>query len=30
MILGHQDIGVTQLYAEGDKARAVEIMGRIG
>ena len=27
VILGHRDIGVTQLCAEADKTRAVEIMG---
>lgn len=30
VILGHQDIGVTQLYAEEDRKRALEIMAKIG
>ncbi len=30
VILGHSDIGVTQVYAESDKAKAIEVARRIG
>lgn len=30
VILGHSDIGVTQVYAESDKTKAIEVARRIG
>lgn len=30
VILGHSEVGVTQVYAEADRAKAIEVMGRIG
>lgn len=30
VVLGHSSVAMTELYAEADRARAAEIMGRIG
>lgn len=30
VILGHSEITTTQIYAEADRARAIEIVGRVG
>lgn len=30
VILGHSEIGVTQVYAEADRAKAIEVVRRIG
>jgi len=30
VILGHSEVGVTQIYAEADRAKAIEIVGRVG
>ena len=30
ILLGHKNMVVTQIYAEGDQQRAVEVMSRIG
>ena len=30
VILGHSEVGVTQIYAEADRAKAIEVVRRIG
>jgi integrase len=30
VVLGHSSVAMTELYAEADRVRAAEIMGRIG
>ena len=30
IILGHRSAAITEVYAEADKAKAVDVVGRVG